>query len=388
MESWSRKLRMGMVGGGQGAFIGGVHRMAAALDQQIDFVAGCFSRNYDNTLETGRQLYLEPSRCYRSYEEMAESEAKLPPEKRIDFVSIVTPNNLHFPIAKTFLEHGIHVVCDKPLCYTLEEANALVELVERTGLVFGLTHNYTGHPLVRHARQLFKNGEMGQLRKAIVEYLQDFLMFPHELHGQKQALWRVDPAQAGLGGTLGDCGSHCINLLEYVTNDRVTEVCADRSTFLPNRELDEDMNILLRFRGGGKGVMTVSQVATGEENGLKLRAYASGGAILWEQENPNFLGVYKYGEPRQTLTRANGYLSEAAGKCTRVPTGHPEGYLEAFATIYNGVTSAIRAHIDGKPLSIDQYEFPTVQDGRRGMQFIAAAVQSCQNGSSWVSLID
>jgi predicted dehydrogenase len=245
MESWKRKLRMGMVGGGQGAFIGGVHRMAAALDQQIELVAGSFSRDPANTRATGAQLYLDPARCYDSYQEMAAQEAARPLGDRIDFVSIVTPNHLHFPIAKTFLEAGIHVVCDKPMTYSVAEAEALAKLVEQTGLVFALTHNYTGYPLVRHARELYRNNSMGELRKVLVEYLQDFLMFPHEKHGQKQALWRVDPAQAGAGGTLADCGTHALNLVEFITGDHVAQVCADTSTFLPDRSLDEDANILL-----------------------------------------------------------------------------------------------------------------------------------------------
>ena len=386
MESWKRKLRMGMVGGGQGAFIGWVHRMAAALDQQIDFVAGCFSRDFENTKTTGAQLYLDPARCYNTYQEMAQAEIQLPADQRIDFVSIVTPNESHFAIAKTFLEAGIHVVCDKPMTYTLQEAEDLVKLVEKTGLVFALTHNYTGHPLVRHARQLFASGEMGTVRKVIVEYLQDFLMYPHEKEGQKQALWRVDPRQAGLGGTLGDVGSHALNLMEYIANDRVTQICADKSTFLPDRELDEDVNVLLHLNGGGKGVLTISQIATGEENNLWIRIYASKGAIVWRQENPNYLEVYRYGEPRQTMTRASEYLSEAARDSTRIPTGHPEGYLEAFATIYCGAVEAIRRHIDGDRMDADEYNFPTVYDGLRGMQFICKAVESSDKGAVWVDL--
>lgn len=387
MESWKRKLRMGMVGGGQGAFIGGVHRMAAALDQQIELVAGNFSRDPENTRLTGEQLYLDPARCYASYQAMVEQEAARPVDDRIDFVTIVTPNRLHFPIAKAFLEAGFHVVCDKPMTYHLAEAEELVKLVAQTGLVFALTQNYTGHPLVRHARELFRTGQLGQLRKVIVEYLQDFLMFPHEKHGQKQALWRVDPAQTGVGGTLADCGSHTLNLLEFITCDRVTEVCADTSTFLPDRTLDEDANILLRLQGGGKGIMTVSQIATGEENGLTLRAYASEGALLWEQEHPNSLHLYHYGQPRQTLTRAhNEYLSEAATRATRVPTGHPEGYLEAFANIYCGLTRALRSYLDGNPLKQENYEFATVQDGLRGIQFITAAVKSASAGAVWMPL--
>ena len=386
MDSWKRRLRMGMVGGGQGAFIGGVHRIAAALDQQIELVAGCFSRDPENTRVTGEQLYLDPARCYGSYEEMASAEAKLPEDQRIDFVSIVTPNVSHFPVAQTFLEAGFHVVCDKPMTYTLKEAEELATVVEKTGLVFALTHNYTGHPLVRHARQLFRSGEMGTVRKVIVEYLQDFLMVPHEKLGMKQAEWRVDPAQSGIGGTLGDIGTHCANLLEYVTGDPITEICADKSTFLPDRKLDEDVNALLRFRGGGKGILTISQVATGEENGLKLRVYASEGAIAWAQENPNYLEFYRYGKPRQTLTRGQDYVLDAAKACTRIPTGHPEGYLEAFATIYCGAIEAIRRSIDGTPMKTEEYDFPTVYDGVRGMQFIYSAVESWENGSTWVKM--
>ncbi len=386
MESWKRKLRFGMVGGGQGAFIGAVHRIAATLDQQAELVAGCFSRDPENTRITGEKLYLDPSRCYRTYEEMAEKEAKLPPEKRIDFVSIVTPNVSHFPIAKTFLEHGFHVVCDKPMTYTLDEAKELVNLVEKTGLVFGLTHNYTGHPLVRHARHLFQSGEMGTVRKVIVEYLQDFLMVPQEKLGSKQAAWRVDPAQAGIGGTMGDVGTHCVNLLEYVTGDPIVQICADKSTFLPGRVLDEDVNALLRFKGGGKGVLTISQVACGEENNLILRVYCTNGAIKWVQENPNVLELYRYGEPKRILTRAAGYLSSAAAEATRLPPGHPEGYLEAFATIYAGVIEAIRRYIDGQPLKTEEYKFPTVYDGLRGMQFIYAAHESATKGSVWVDM--
>ena len=310
----------------------------------------------------------------------------MPEDQRIDFVSIVTPNKSHFAIAKTFLDAGIHVVCDKPMTYTLAEAEDLVKLVEKSGLVFALTHNYTGHPLVRHARHLFASGEMGTVRKVLVDYLQDFLMYPHEKEDQKQAVWRVDPNQAGLGGTLGDVGSHALNLLEYITTEQVTQVCADKSTFLPDRELDEDVNVLLRLSGGGKGVLTVSQIATGEENNLWIRIYASKGAIVWRQENPNYMEVYRYGEPRQTMTRASGYLSTAAQDSTRIPTGHPEGYLEAFATIYCGAVEAIRSYIDGNPMSVEDYNFPTVYDGLRGMQFISRAVESCDKGSAWVDL--
>lgn len=377
---------MGMVGGGQGAFVGSVHRAAAALDQQVELVAGCFSKDRENTRLTGEQLYLDPTRCYGTYEEMVVSEAGLPKEKRIDFVSIVTPNVSHFAIAKVFLRAGFHVVCEKPMVYTLDEAKELATVVEASGLVFAVTYNYTGHPLIRHARELFRSGEIGTVRKVIVEYFQDFLMVPHEKLGQKQAAWRVDPSQSGIGGTLGDVGTHCVNLLEFVTGDRIVELCADKSTFLPDRTLDEDVNVLLRLKGGGKGVLAISQVATGEENGLTFRAYGSKGAIKWAQENPNYLELYRYGEPRQTLTRGQGYLSKVAIASTRIPPGHPEGYLEAFAMIYVGVVEAIRCFLDGNPLPESQYGFPTVHDGLRGMEFMYQAIESFNKGSMWVPL--
>lgn len=378
-----RKIRLGMVGGGQGAFIGGVHRMAAALDQQFELVAGAFSRDYKNTLETGRTLSLDKGRCYRSYEEMAKAEAKLSEDSRVDVVAIVTPNKSHFPISKTFLEAGFHVICDKPMTFDLAEAEELVRIVEKSGRIFALTHNYTGNALIRDARELFQTGEMGNVRKVVVEYLQDFLMYPHEKEGMRQAVWRTDPSQSGLGGTLGDVGTHALNLVEYVTGDQVRELCADMSTFLPDRELDEDVNVLVRFRGGGKGVITVSQIATGEENGLRLKVYASKGALLWEQENPNYLSVWRYGKPRETWTRNAPYTTAAGQSVCRVPTGHPEGYLEAFATIYRGVADAIRAAADGTPLETSDYTFPTVYDGLRGMKFIQASYDSAKNGSSW-----
>jgi predicted dehydrogenase len=387
MTSWKRKLRMGMIGGGQGAFIGGVHRIAAALDGQAELVAGVFSRDWENTRVTGEQLYLNPSRVYRTYQEMAAAEAKLPPDTRIDFVSIVTQNNAHFGPAKAFLDAGFHVVCDKPLTFTVEEGEELARLVERSGLVFALTHNYTGYPLVRHARQLFSSGEFGVVRKVIVEFLQDWLSEPLEKQGSKQAAWRTNPAESGRGGAVGDLGTHALNLLEYVTGETVTAVCADKSIFLPDRSLDEDLNALIRFAGGGKGVLTVSQVATGEENALRLRAYASKGAVLWDQENPNVMQVYRKGRPRETLTRGRSeYLKPAAMAATRIPWGHPEGYFEAFANIYLGAIDAIRRHLDGQPMKRAEYEFPTVHDGVRGMRFVDKAIESADSGAVWVDL--
>ena len=384
MNSWIRKLRFGMVGGGQGSFIGAVHRTAAIMDQQAELVAGCFSRDYENTVLTGRQLYLDPDRCYESYTQMADREARLPDDRRIDFVVIATPNVSHFPVAKTFLEHGIHAVCDKPMTYSLEEAKQLAALVEQTGLVFALTHNYTGYPSVKHAKEMFRNNELGSVQKAIAEYLQDGRMKPAV--GEKTP-WRLDPAQSGIGGSLGDIGTHCVNLLEYVTGDPIAELSADTSTFLPDRRLDEDANILLRFKGGGKGVLTISQIATGEENNLSLRVYCSEGAVLWRQETPDGLSIYRYGQPRQVLSRGHReYLHPAASENTRIPKGHPEGYLEAFANIYRGVIDAVRGYADKSWKPADVYDFPTVYDGLRGMQFIYAAVESARDGSKWVKL--
>ena len=376
-----------MIGGGRGSFVGGVHRLAAALDGQIELVTGVFSRDWENTKATGAQLYLAADRLYKTFQEMAEAEAALPPHRRIDFVTIVTPNNSHVAVAKAFLEAGIHVVCDKPLAISVKEAEDLVRLVEETGLVFALTHNYTGYPLVRHARQLFQSGQLGVVRKVIVEYLQDWLMVPLEKDGSKQALWRTNPAESGVGGAVGDIGTHALNLLEYVIGEPVTALCADTAVFLPDRTLDEDMNALLRLGGGGKGILTISQIATGEENNLRLRVYASQGAVVWEQERPNTLDIYRHGQPRETLTRGHvEYLSAAATTATRVPSGLPEGYLEAFANLYQGIVEAIRCHIDGKPLQPSEYDFPTVRDGLRGMQFIEATVSSAAAGGSWLEL--
>jgi len=384
-----RKIRYAMVGGGPGAFIGAVHRKAAALDGEIELVGGAFSSSAEKSRAQGAELHLDPARVYGSWREMMEREATRPAGERIDFVSIVTPNDAHFEPAKAFLEAGIHVVCDKPLALTLEQAEELARVVERTGCVFALTHNYTGYPLVRHARHLFQSGQMGVVRKVIVEYLQDWLTEPLETRGSKQASWRTNPAESGIGGAIGDIGTHALNLVEYVTGDRVGSVCADMTTFLPNRTLDEDVNALLRFKGGGKGVLTVSQVATGEENALRLRVYASKGAIVWSQENPNYMELYRHGEPRETLSRGRSeYLAPAAMASTRIPWGHPEGYLEAFANIYGGAVEAIRRHVDGKPMPPAEYDFPTVYDGVRGMRFIYTSVESAKKGGAWVSIDD
>lgn len=384
MEAWKRKLRMGMVGGGQGSFIGPVHRLCAQMDGQAEMVAGCFSRDYQNTLATCEELYLDEDRCYENYQQMAEAEAALPEDERIDFVSVVTPNVSHFDICRAFLEAGIHVICDKPMTYTLEQAKELAELVERSGLVFGLTHNYTGYPLVREAREMFARGQMGQIRKVIVEYLQEFLMYPHEREGSKQAQWRTSKSESGIAGTIGDVGTHAFNLLEYVTGEKVQQVLCDKETWLEGRELDNDAQMLIRMENGGKGTLLCSQIATGEENHFWIRIYCENGAIIWDQENPNYMSFYQYGKPRQVYTRGRDeFESDAAMAATRIPWGHPEGFLEAFANIYNDMFAAIRAHLDGNPMNTEDYAFPTVYDGLRGMQFIYAAVESAEQGAVW-----
>jgi len=387
MESWKRKLRMAMVGGGQGAFIGAVHRIAATMDGQVELVAGCFSRDEANTRRTGEMLYLAPERCYATWGEMAKAEAKLPADRRVDFVTVVTPNVSHCEIASEFLKAGFHVVCDKPMTYTLAEAKRLARLVEKTGLVFALTHNYTGYPVIKHARELFRTGKMGTAQKVLVEYLQDF--FAVSPTGEVAGLnaWRFDPKTAGIAGTLGDIGTHCFNLVEYVTGDRVTHLSADMNTFAPGRRLDDDSNVMLRFEHGGAGMLTVSQVAIGEENGFRLRVFASNGSVLWEQENPNYLRVYSYGEPRHILSRANDkYMSPASNACSRLPKGHPEGFIEAFANVYSDVVRAVRRYLDGKPMKTEEYGFPTVYDGVRGMQFITQCVTSSARGGVWVKV--
>lgn len=387
MKSWKRKLRMGMVGGGRGAFIGAVHRTAAVMDQQIEIAAGCFSRDPGNNAATAKDLYIDPSRCYATYAEMAKAEGKLPADERIDFVTIVTPNVSHYEICKAFLTAGIHVVCDKPMTYTLDEARRLVKLVEKSKCVFALTHNYTGYPMMKHARELFRTGKMGKVQKVLVEYLQDF--FAVSPTGVVEGLnaWRFDPKVAGAAGTLGDVGTHCLNLVEYVTGDPVTELCADMATFAPRRKLDDDSNVLLRFKRGGKGVLTVSQCAVGEENGFRLRVFASRGAILWQQEDPNYLQVYWWGKPRRELTRANDkYMSKVSNAYCRLPKGHPEGFIEAFANLYCDIAEAVRRALDGKPMKTKDYGFPTVYDGLRGMQFITQSVKSNAAGGVWMKM--
>ncbi len=373
-----------MVGGGIGAFIGAVHRMAAALDGEIELVCGAFSSDPQKSQASGAELALAPERVYPSFEAMIASEKKLPPEKRMQFVSIVTPNHVHFAPAKLALENGFHVVCDKPLAFNLDEALELEKLVNQTGLLFALTHNYTGYPMVKQARQMIRHGELGSIRKIVVEYPQGWLSTPVEASGQKQAAWRTDPQRSGIAGAIGDIGTHAENLAEYITGLRITEMCADISTFVPGRLLDDDGNILLRFESGAKGILHASQISAGEENNLNIRVYGEKGGLEWRQMEPNTLMVKWLDKPTQVYRTGVGNLYPETQAHTRIPAGHPEGYLEAFANIYRNFARCVRAREQGQvpdPLFSD---FPTVQDGVRGMLFIDRVIESGKSHQKWL----
>ena len=375
-----RKLRYGMVGGGQNAFIGAVHRLATNLDGQIELVAGAFSSDAQNSQTTGKQLFLNPRRTYASYAEMAEREAALPADERIDFVAIVTPNFLHAPVAELFLKKGFHVVCDKPMTLNLKEAKALRTTVRQTGKVFALTHNYTGYPMVKEARELVRTGKLGKILKVVAEYPQGWLLDKIEATGQKQAAWRADPKKAGASCCVGDIGTHAENLGRYITGLKIDELCADFTTFVPGRRLEDDANMLIRYQGGAKGVLHCSQISCGEENNLNIRVYGTKGSLAWQQEHPNELKFMAKGEPARILRRGNGYVSDAAKKFTRLPFGHPEAFIEAFANIYLEAIAAIRANLAGKRVAGD---FPTVDDGVMGMAFIETAVKSAASNAKW-----
>ena len=382
-----RKLKMGMVGGGRDAFIGAVHRKAAIMDGTTEFVAGALSSNPEKAKLSGQDLWLAPDRIYTSFAEMAEREAKLPADERIDFVSIVTPNHVHFPAAKAFLEAGFHVICDKPMTFTLDEAKALVKLVEKTSKVFALTHNYTGYPMVKEAKHMVDSGMLGQVRKIVVEYPQDWLRTQLESSGQKQADWRTDPARSGMAGCMGDIGSHCENLANYITGLDAVEICADLTTFVPGRKLDDDANVLIHFDNGARGVLHASQIATGNENNLSIRVWGTEGGLEWHQENPNYLSFFPADGPVQIYRRGNGYLCEAAQRATRLPTGHPEAFIEAFANVYLNATDTIRAIEAGNQPTDLQLDFPTVEDGLRGMAFITSVVESAKSSEKWFKML-
>ena len=380
----TRKLRMGMVGGGIGSFIGDVHRKAAAIDGMIELVCGAFSSSEEKSIESGRNLLLAEDRCYGSFEDMILKEKELPEDIRMDFISIVTPNHMHFPPAKRALENGFHVVCDKPMTLTLEEALELEMLVKKSNRLFALTHNYTGHPMVKQARAMVLNGDLGKIRKIQVQYLQGWLSTAVEKTGQKQANWRMDPKRSGIGGALGDIGTHAENLVEYITGLQIDELAADLGRFGEGRTLDDDGNLLLRMNNGAKGTMSISQIALGEENNLAIRVYGDIGSIEWHQENPNKLYARWLDKPKQVYTPNGNNLYSESVASSRIPAGHPEGYLEAFATIYKNFASHVMAVNNG--IHLENPDYPTVNDGVRGMKFIYASVESDKNNTSWIKL--
>lgn len=372
-----------MVGGGRGAFIGAVHRMAAALDGHIELVCGAFSSDPERSRLSGQDLYLPPERVYASYEAMILREKELPLGERMDFVAIVTPNNVHYGPARLALLHGFHVVCDKPLCFSIDEAEDLVSLVEETDLLFALTHNYTGYPMVKQARAMVRAGEFGPIRKIVVEYSQGWLATKLEDKEQKQASWRTDPLQSGLAGAMGDIGTHAENLAGYISGLHIEELCADLSIFVPGRRLDDDGNVLLRFNNGARGVLQASQIAAGEENDLNIRIYGEKGSLAWRQMEPNTLTVRWRDRPPELYRTGGPHLSLAAITHTRVPAGHPEGYIEAFANIYRNVALCLQARLEGEEPDPLYTDFPTVNDGLRGMRFVERLVAS---QGKWVAV--
>jgi predicted dehydrogenase len=381
-----RKLKMGMVGGGPGAFIGEVHRKAARMDGGIELVAGAFDINPRKSKQMGRQLLLNSKRVYGNYKQMIERELKLPEGERIDFVSITTPNNWHFPIARDFLNAGFHVMCEKPMTFNVKEAKELQTLVKKSRRVFGLMHNYTGYPIVKLARDLVRGGELGKIRKIIVQYPQGWLSTAVEKTGSMQAAWRTDPKQSGGAGCMGDIGTHAENLSEYITGLKITHLCADLTIFVKGRKLDDDGNVLLRFNNGARGVLHASQVSIGEENNLAIWVYGEAKSLEWHQEHPNYLYVKEPDGPVQVWRRGNNYVgakSPAAGRATRLPFGHPEAFFEAFANIYCNFADTVRARLTRTkpdPLALD---FPSVDDGLRGMLFIETVLASTKSKQKW-----
>lgn len=377
------RIRLGMVGGGEGAFIGGVHRMAARLDGQFDLVAGALSSDPERAKASAAALGLAPDRSYGSFAEMAKREARL--KDGIEAVAIVTPNHMHYPAAREFLKRGIHVICDKPLTSTMGDAKKLAALAETSGALFVLTHNYTGYPMIRQAREMIAAGDLGTIRLVQAEYPQDWLTERLEASGQKQADWRTDPQRSGAGGCVGDIGTHAYNLACFVSGLELEELSAELTTFVKGRRLDDNVQVMMRFRGGARGMLWASQVAPGNENGLRLRIYGEKGGLEWEQEQPNHLWFTPFGEPKRLITRGGAGAGAAAGRVTRVPAGHPEGYLEGFATIYQEAAHAIRAARAGKPAG-PEVLYPGISDGLAGMAFIDACVRSSRANGRWIAL--
>ncbi len=378
------KIRMGMVGGGQGAFIGAVHRIAANIDGQIELVCGAFASNAEKSKASGRALYLNDDRVYPDYQTMFDSEAQLPAHQRMQFVAIVTPNHMHYPVAKAALEAGFHVLSDKPATLNLEEVKSLKKIVEKTGLLYGLTHTYSGYPLVKHAKDMIANGEIGQVRKVMVEYIQGWLSEP-ETEDNKQASWRTDPSRSGISGCMGDIGSHAAHLAEYISGKKITHVCAELSTFVKGRRLDDDGIVLLKMQDDVKGTLQASQISAGEENNLTIRIYGEKAGLEWRQQEPNSLAIKPLSGPMQIL-RTGLVNSESALASTRTPAGHPEGYLEAFANIYLNFAKAVADFEKGQTIDAQTYDFPSIADGLRGMALVQSFVDSSATDTKWFEL--
>lgn len=382
----NRKIRMGMIGGGPDAFIGAVHRIAARMDGQIELVCGAFSSHFEKSQQTGEMLFLDPSRVYPSYKEMFEKESLLPEGERMDFVSIVTPNHVHFEPSRMALEKGFHVVLDKPMTLTSAEAKELKALVDSTGLLFCLTHVYTGYPMVKQARKMIQNGKLGKIRKVYVEYPQGWLSQPLENEGNKQASWRTDPSKSGIAGAMGDIGTHAANLAEYVCGLNITRVCADINIVVPGRALDDDGAVLLKFNNGASGVLMATQIATGEENCIKVRAYGEKGSVEWKQDDANTLLVKWADKPTEIIRTGGPANSDIALYNTRTPAGHPEGYLEAFANLYRNFAYSLRAILKNKEPESEWLDFPNAEDGVRGMIFIEKVIESGRSANKWIDL--
>jgi predicted dehydrogenase len=380
----NRKLRMGMIGGGKDAFIGAIHRIAANMDGLVELVCGSLSINKEIAVESGRSLFLPEDRIYTSYEEMLEKESQLPADKRMDFVTIVTPNFAHFAPAVMALEKGFNVVVEKPVTLSLDEAKKLNEKLEETGLTLCLTHTYTGYPMVKQAKDLIKNGTLGKIRKVYVEYRQGWLSRLSEKEGNQGAAWRMDPAKSGKSAVLGDIGTHAFNLAEYVTGLQVTKLCADLTTVVEGRGLDDDGSVLLKFDNGASGVLFATQVAAGEENNLSIKVYGENGGIEWHQHEPNTLMLKWIDKPAEVLRAGSPYLSDIAKQNCRTPGGHPEGYLEAFGNIYRNFALTLLAKINNSSVDNTIIEFPSIKEGIRGMAFIESAVKSSQSNEKWV----
>lgn len=376
-----------MIGGGRDAFIGAVHRIAAAIDQQVELVCGAFSSTPEKSKASGKDLLLPEERCYGTFEEMLAAESALPPGERMDFVAIVTPNHMHFPAAKAALEAGFHVLSDKPATLDLAQARELKGIIEQSGKLYCLTHNYPGYPMVKQAREMVTSGEFGKVRKVVVEYPQGWLATKLEAGGAKQAEWRTDPKRSGAAGCMGDIGTHAENLAEYVSGLTISELAADLTSFVDGRLLDDDGNVLLRFEDGAKGVLHASQISVGCENNLQLRVYGESGGVEWHQTEPNTLLVHRLDKPTEIWRAGQGYLGATATANCRTPAGHPEGYLEAFANVYRNFANHIRAVEDGTDADPIVTDYPSIDDGIRGMAFIEAVVASSANNASWTKLV-